>query len=291
MLNREAAGAFPVELHDAQVLYYNPQIGNLFIADPSGTVYVDMRGQARLPMRAGDVLKITGRTGAGGFAPIIVQPKIEITGKRPLPPAPKVSLDHLLTGLDDTVWVEVEGIVRSVVDSDHLTVYGDQAASGKGNILVTVATGAGRLNVITLDAEGMSYDGLVDSEVVVRGVCGPRFNRKGQLIGVHLFTPSLSQFRIVERGPSDPFTLPLRTVESVMQYAPDASPGHRIHVRGVVTSTWGSRWMSVMDHGKGIILENAEAYRFQIGDMIDVVGFPAIGGYSGTLEDIKCRRI
>ncbi|MGA2186763.1 MAG: response regulator [Bryobacteraceae bacterium] len=291
MTNEEAARRYPVHLHDACVLYYNPDIGNLFIRDSSGSVYVDMRGQPRLSLRAGDLLEIAGISGAGGFAPLVSRPVIRLTGHQPLPRAPRVSIDHLLTGVADTIWVEVQGIVRSVVESDHLTAYVDQGASGKGNILVTIATGAGRLDVITMESGGIDYHNLVDSDVVVRGVCGPRFNKKGQLIGVHLFTPSLTEVRVVTQGPKDPFSLPIREVGTVMQYAPDAVPGHRIRVRGVVTSHWGGRWISIMDHGHGMVLQSPDASRFAIGDLIDVAGFPGISGYTATLEDVECRRI
>ena len=130
-----------------------------------------------------------------------------------------------------------------------------------------------------------------DSDVVVRGVCGPRFNKNRQLIGVHLFTPSLTEMHVVLRGSADPFSLPVRGVETVMQYAPHAAPGHRIRVRGVVTSRWGGRWISIMDHGHGMVLESPDASHLAIGDLIDVVGFPGINGYTATLEDAECRRI
>jgi PAS domain S-box-containing protein len=290
MVNQEARKAYPVHLSAAWALYYNPDLGNLFIADPSGTVYVDMRGVARLPIEAGDLLDIRGESGPGGFAPVVRQATVRVVGKRVLPPAPRVSLDRLLTGVDDTAWVEVEGIVRSVAAADHRTAYANQAASGRGNVLITIATGAGRLDVITFDTGSVDYHNLVDSDIVVRGVCGPRFNKARQLIGVHLFTPSLAMVRVISPGPKDPFTLPIRAVGSVLQYRPDVAPGHRIRVRGVVTSRWG-RWMSITDQGFGMIFESPAAGRFAIGDLIDVVGFPASGGYTPTLEDVRCRRV
>jgi len=291
MTSDVAREGFPVHLAGAWVLYYNAQIGNLFVGDASGTVYVDMRRQQDLALRGGDLLDIQGVSGPGGFAPIISQPQVRVVGHRALPPAPQVSLDHLLTGFDDTEWVAVEGTVRSVVEADHLTAYADQAASGKGNILLTIATGAGRLNVITAESGGVDCRNLVDSEVVVRGVCGPRFNKARQLIGVHLFTPSLRELRVISEGPRDPFSLPIRGVGTVMQYSPATVPGHRMRVQGVVTGIWGGQWISIMDHGHGMILESPDADRFAIGDMIDVAGFPAIGGQTATLEDAVCRRL
>ena len=59
MMNSEGTRKYPVHLHDAGVLYCNTDIGNLFVHDSSGNVYVDMRGQ-RPRLRAGDRLEITG---------------------------------------------------------------------------------------------------------------------------------------------------------------------------------------------------------------------------------------
>jgi len=79
MTNNEARRGYPVHLHDACVLYYNADVGNLFISDSSGSVYVNMRGQPRLPLRAGDLLEILGFTGTGGFSPIVRRTVIRIT--------------------------------------------------------------------------------------------------------------------------------------------------------------------------------------------------------------------
>jgi diguanylate cyclase (GGDEF)-like protein len=250
-----------------------------------------MRGHSTLPLHSGDLLDIQGVTGPGGYAPVVEQPHIQVVGRRPLPPAPQYSLDHLLTGIEDSQWVEVEGIVRSVAESRHITAYANQAASGGTTVLVTLATGAGRLDVIVREAGGLDYTRLVDARVVVDGVSGPRFNERRQLTGVHLFAQSLAQFRVLQRGPADPFSLPLRDLNTVMRYTPDVAPGHRIRVRGVVTANQEGHLISIADERYGLFIRTTGARDLKVGDLIDVAGFPAVGDYTPVLEDVVYRKV
>jgi len=282
---------YPVRLREAQVLYYNPTLGNLFVRDSSGGVYVDMRGQPEQAFELGTLIKVEGETGPGGFAPVVDKPRIHIVGWRAPPPPPRYSLDHLLTGMADSQWIEVEGVVRSVEESNHVTAYANQAASGGTNILVAVATGTGRIDVIVKEAGGFDYSKLIDAKVVVRGVSGPRFNRNRQLTGIHLFSQSLQQFRVVEPSLPDPFALPIRELNTVMRYTPDAPPGHRIRVRGVVTANRDDHFSSISERGQGLFVRTSAGNDLSVGDVVDVVGFPAMGDYSPVLEDVIYRKI
>ncbi len=291
LTHEEALRAYPVHLREAQVLYYNPTLGNLFVRDHDYGVYIDVRGLPPLPLHSGDVVEVEGVTGPGGYAPVVDQPQIRVVGRSPLPPAPRYSLDHLLTGIEDSQWVEVEGIVRAVEESKHITAYANQAASGGTTVLVTLATGVGRLAVIVREAGGLDYTKLVDAKVLVRGVSAPRFNERRQLTGIHLFTESLAQFQVLQPGPEDPFTLPIREIYNVMRYSPDVVPGHRIRVRGVVTANQDGRLVSIADAGHGLFVRTMGARDLKVGDVVDVAGFPALGDYTPVLEDVVYRKI
>ncbi len=287
----EALRAYPVHLRKAQVLYYNPTLGNLFVRDHDGGVYVDLRGRPPLILHSGDLIEVHGVTGPGGYASVIDQAQIRVVGRSPLPPAPRYSLDYLLTGIADSQWVEIEGIVRAVEESRHITAYANQAASGGTTIQVTLATGAGRLAVIVGEAGGLDYTKLVDAKVVVRGVSAPRFNNRRQLTGIHLFAESLAQFQILQPAPADPFTLPIRDVYTVMRYTPDVAPGHRIRVRGVVTANQDGRFVSIADASHGLFVRTIGAHDLKVGDVVDVAGFPAMGDYTPVLEDVVYRKV
>ncbi len=287
----EALREYPVHFRNAQVLYYNPTLGNLFVRDPSHGIYVDMRGLPPLPLHSGDILEVDGVTGPGGYAPVVNQARIRVVGRGQLPDAPEYSLDHLLSGIEDCQWVEVEGVVRAIEESKHITTYANQAASGGTTVLVTVATGAGRLDVIVGDAGGLDYTKLVDANVIVRGVSGPRFNQRRQLIGIHLFAQSLAQFRVLQRGPTDPFSLPIRELSTVMRYTPGVAPDHRIRVRGVVTANQDGRFISIADASHGLFVRLLAGRDLKVGDLVDVVGFPTRGDYTPVLEDVVYRKI
>ncbi len=282
---------FPVHLHGAQVLYFNHRLGNLFVRDHGHGLYINVLNTPPAHLNSGDLLDVEGVTGPGGFAPIADHVRIRVIGRAPLPPAPRYSLDHLLTGIEDCEWVEVQGTVRAAVATHHTTTYGDESASGATNVIVTLATGAGRLDVIVGEPGAFDYSNLVDADVIVSGVAGPRFNRSRQLTGIHLFAQSFAQFQVLQRGPNDPFSLPIRPLSTVMRYVPGVAPEHRIRVRGVVTANREGTFISLADATHGLFVRTTDASDLKVGDLVDVVGFPAMGNYTPVLKDVVYRKI
>ena len=117
LIDGEADRAYPVELTGV-VVYFDPQKGDLLIHDPSASIFVRTVSRSGLSLRVGDLVRVTGVTSAGGFAPIVVQPTIRIVGKAVLPRASDSDLDRLVSGVDDGQWVSVTGIVRAALEED-----------------------------------------------------------------------------------------------------------------------------------------------------------------------------
>jgi diguanylate cyclase (GGDEF)-like protein len=286
---QESLYHYPVHLAREQVLYYNPALGNLFVRDSTG-LYVDTRGLPDLHLRQGDLLEIEGVSGPGGYAPVVEHPRIRVIGRAPLPLAPRFSLDHLLTGVEDSQWAEVVGTVHSTEAATHVTRYANQAASGGTTVQIAVATGAGHLDVIVREANSFDYKQLVDCKVLVRGVMGPRFNQARQLTGIHMFAQNLAQFRVLQRPRGEPSSLSVRAIRTVMQYTPDTAE-HRVRVQGVVTAIRDARSFSIADESGGIFVHTADIGNLTVGDVADVAGFPAMGNYTPILEDAVYRKI
>ena len=110
-----------------------------------------------------------------------------------------------------------------------------------------LATGARRLTAIVQAPSGIDYSSLVDANVMVRGVIGPRFNDQRQLIGIRLFVQSFAQFQVLQRDAIDPSSLPVRDLDAIMQYTPGVEPDYRTRVRGVVTAKWDCRFISISE--------------------------------------------
>ncbi len=285
---------YPIHLRSETVLYYNPRLGILFVRDATHGVFVEMEGQRVFPLHPGDRIEVWGVSGPGGFAPQVDAPTLRKIRSGRLPAfGPKVSLDRIFSGVEDCQWVTIEGIVRSVTKPRHRTVYAHEAASGMGNIVVSIATGAGLMDVI-LERSGMdarNLNSLVDAKVLVHGVMGPRFNAKRQLLGVHIFAPNLTEIQVLERGVADPFTLPAQDIANVLQYDSKTSPGHRIRVRAVVTMNWKGKLLAVSDGQNGMFVRTVGTQGLQVGDNVDVVGFPTMGNYTPVLEDAILRKV
>src|SRR5947208_1626754 len=79
----------------------------------------------------------------------------------------------------------------------------------EGNVLVIdVATPTGSFKVRVPNYQGEFPMYLEDAKVRFRGVCGTAFNRRDQLVGIHLFMPTLENAEVVEAAPLDPFGVP-----------------------------------------------------------------------------------
>jgi signal transduction histidine kinase/DNA-binding response OmpR family regulator len=274
----EAARRYPVHLR-AVVTFFDPFWGTLFVHDSSGGVFVKAGERSRLPLHAGQLIEVEGVSGFGDFAAIVAEPKIRIVGEGRLPPAPRVGLDRLSTGVEDGQWVEVEGIVQS-------------AAETGGTLSLSLAMAGGPLDVQAYHYTGKNHASLVDAKVLARGNCGPIYNRRRQLIGVHLLVPDIHSIQVLEAAPSaDPFSLPIGPIRRILRYEPGATLRHRVRVRGVATLQWLGRSLFITDGAEGLFVQTAQQTPVNLGDVVDVVGFPAVRDYTAILQEAVFRPV
>ena len=198
-------------------------------------------------------------------------------GKSRLPAKPpNITLTQLLTGAFDCQWVEVEGRVRS-------------AHVGPNNVVLGIAANGGMLTAVTVRQPGVDYDSLVDSLVRIDGNAAPLFNQRRQMVGVHLFFPSLGQVTVIQPAPRDPFAVPAVPVAQLFRFSPDPGLLHRVHVQGTVTLDWPGRVLCIQDAKAGICMQTTETTAVPVGSFVDVVGFPAIDLFKPSLEDAVFR--
>jgi PAS domain S-box-containing protein len=272
----EARRGYPVRLR-AVVTYYDPdtdpRTGAFFACDPTGCICVLVPPRPILPLRSGTLVDVSGVSEAGNYAPIVVGSKIQVVGQSHLPAKPpRRSLAQLLTGADDGQWVEVEGVVHSVAQSGH-------------HVTITLALRDGMVRGITPLEPGADYARLVDAKVLVHANAAPLFTKNRQMVGARLLFPSLAQVRIEEPAPADPFSLPLRPINSLLRFAPDVAFVHRARVRGRVTLQWPGRCLFIQDATQGLFIPTVQKTPLKLGEVVDVVGFPAMGAYTLMLED------
>src|SRR5208337_3981551 len=239
----------------------------------TGCICVLVPPRPILPLQAGTLIDMRGVSEPGNYAPIVIGSQIHVVTQSHLPPKPpRRSLGQLMTGADDGQWVEVEGVVHSVEQSGH-------------NATITLALRDGLIRGITPLEPGADYARLVDSTVVVHANAAPVWTKNGQMVGARLMFPSLAQVTIEEPAAADPFSLPVRPINSLLRFAPDVRFVRRVHVSGQVTLQWPGRWLYIQDASQGLFIPTVQKTPLKLGDVVDVVGFPAMGEYTVMLED------
>ena len=273
--HEEAVRRHPVLLR-ATVTYYDPYIdarhGALFVCDSTGGIFVSVPARPILPLRAGTLVEISGVTGPGDYAPIVEEARVRILGSSSLPAPPRVSLAHLATGAEDGQWVEVEGVVQCV------------RPSGK-NVSLDLSMSDGVIRATTVEDSGADFNRLIDAKVRLRGAAAPLFNKTRQMIGARLFFPGLSQVVVEEAAPANPFRVPPAPVARLLGFTPGLSYVHRAHVRGQVTLVWPGHMLCIQDETRGLCLHSSQTDPVSLGDVVDVLGFPAVADYVPTLTN------
>lgn len=281
----EAVRGYPVHLDRAQITFYDPASSLLFLMDKTDGIFVDVRGVPAMNLRAGDIVSVDAVSEPGSVEPVLMHASFHPMGSAPLPPAPLLSFENISTDQFDARWIAVEGIVRAVQPQGGTPGAGD-AGFSSGHLVLTLAMGQNLIDVAVLNPEHRDARFLVDAYVRLRAACGTRFNPRQQIIGVRLHMPDISYAQVIEAGTGNPFALPVTTTADVMR----TGHGHRVRVRGVVTSGWGVQGFTIMDAKHGIFVHTAENDDVRVGDVVDVVGFPSIGDYTSVLDNAIWRK-
>jgi signal transduction histidine kinase/CheY-like chemotaxis protein len=271
----EARNGYPVQLR-AIVTSPSPAApANAFIQDSTGGIFL-VSDPARQVIRpaARQLIEITGQTGAGAFAPNIVNATFRVIGEAPLPEPLRVPSRELLSGYHDSRLVEVEGVVQTVVRVGT-------------NTNIAIAVGTHLFNTIVFDPVGNLPlpTHLLDAKVRIVGVCGSLFNEKRQMLGVRLTVPDLSSITVLKQAPLEPRALPVRLANTLLRYSSEKVEGHRVRMQGVVTLQQSDGSVYMTDATGGLLIQTHEVNSVQPGDRVDVVGFAALGDYAPELQN------
>ena len=271
----EAARAYPVHVRAVLTYYHaylDPRRGVIFVCDRSGCVFVSVPPRPILSIRPGDLVEITGVTGPGDYASIIEASQIKTMGHPGLPGhARELTMDDLASGAYDTDWIQVQGRVRSIHREPNI-------------VSLIIAAKGGSFGAVTLPEPGVDYDSLVDSLIEITANTAPVFNRRRQMVAVHLFFPSMRQVRVIQPSPPDPFSQKPISVLDMFRFSAEASAVHRVHVKGTVTLNWPERMLCIQDHDSSLCMPTTQNTALPVGSRVDIVGFPGIRAFKPTLE-------
>ncbi|HVU07715.1 MAG TPA: PAS domain-containing sensor histidine kinase [Verrucomicrobiae bacterium] len=232
------------------------------------------------PLAPGQLVEVEGDANPGEFAPIVMVSQINILGAGTFPSAKTASFEQLASGQQDSQFVEIHGIVRAVHFDDDSKYF-----------LIEIATGGGRLTAYAKELPVAQSGDLVDSTITVRGVCVTRFNRQRQLFDIRLLVPHATDLVVAEAAAKDPFAIPTQSIEKLLQFTPHGPYGHRVKVKGTVIYRQDDDTLYIQDQKEGLYVETKQPGHLQMGDLVEVLGFPAKGEYTPVLQDAIFRKI
>jgi len=236
--------------------------GQFFIQDSSAGVFVDSRVQP-IPT-PGTLVRVTGVTEPGAFAPIVGRPRWKAMGSSPLPPAKSVSIEQLVTGSEDGQRVQVQGWVHS-------------ARKEANQWILALVEGSSRVDLMLPRNFEPPLSKFLGAKISTAGVPTPKrmnYNLR-RLVSVQLWLSSSNDLRLIQPATPDPRSSPPTPIRSITQYSIDNSPGRRFLIKGIVT--FHSRdTLYLSDATGGLEVRLAEEIAPKIGDEIEVVGFPIV---------------
>lgn len=278
---QEAKRGYPIRLSGV-VTYFEPYTPDLFVQDQSGGIWIQWTKSAVQP-EIGDAIEVTGRSTQVDFAPDIVDPKIRITGRAPLPAPRASSFSDLASTREDSLFVKVRGTVRRV-DPVPLVPSG---TIGR----IALAMGDQKVDVrVPLHNAGLPSF-LIDSVVEIEGVAGALFSPRNQIIGVALYVPSLDQIHVLQRPNKNLDSMRSMTIDSLQRFGFRTNAGSRVKIDGVVTAFVPGQGLYVADQTGGIFVDAPEVQGVAAGDQVQALGFPGFTESHVRLEDSAVRKV
>ena len=268
-LSPETAGKnYPVRLRGV-ITYYDARLYNLFIQDNSAGIFVLVAPDIATNFAAGQEIEVEGVCDKGDYAPIVKASAIRILGKAPLPLPRRVPIDQLFTGLYDSQWVEVSGVVRSTTILDERQ-YLNLAMNGQR--VMTFVENLAETNAAK----------LINTTLRLRGVCYTRYNMKRQLRVPWLAVSGTNDMTIEQPSPPQPKEV---SIASLAQFNSSGFYGNLIKVSGVVTLQKPDGTLFIQNDGYGLAVQLAQSASLGPGDRVVVSGYSALGQYVPVLED------
>ena len=88
--------------------------------------------------------------------------------------------------------------------------------------------------------------------------------------------------------PVEPYSIPTKTINQLLQFDPRAAAFQRVHVSGGIVSQRGNEFF-LMDSNRGLRFIANRADGLKLGDRVEVVGYPELGGPSPVLREAVFR--
>jgi signal transduction histidine kinase len=270
----EAQRGYPVKIRGV-ITSVLPEHQAFTIQDSARGIYViDYSESLSDRPRIGEFLEVEGVTEPGQFAPVVSARRVRSLGVGDLPEPVRPSRDQLLNGSLDAQYVEIQGILTAV-----------QADS------VILLTPEGRIKS-ELRVTGLRPQDLEryeDALIRVRGCLFASWDYVTHQVRIGEIRINGADLTVDQPAPADLFSTPRKTVAELFLFDPQASAFQRVKVSGQIIHLREPDCF-IMDGNNGVRFIAKHPAGLEVGDFVEVVGFPELSSAPPVLREAVVRK-
>lgn len=265
----EAQRGYPVKLRGV-ITSVQPEHHAFTIQDSTRGIYVfDFSEDLSQLPRVGDYLEIEGVTDPSMFAPVVNVSHVRNLGIGDLPEPVRPTWDQLMNGSLDAQYVEIQGILSSVQPD--------------GVILLT-PDGRIKCDIRMVGLKTQDFTRYEDALIRVRGCLFATWDYVTHRVIAGEIRINGADITVDQPAPADLFSTPGKTASELLQFDPQASVFQRVKVSGQIINIRESECF-MMDGNNGVRFVAKHPLDLNVGDLVDVVGFPEFSVASPILRE------
>ena len=283
----EASRARPVRVRG--VVTWQDKRERFTAQDDSGGVWVSVAEARRRQLWQGDdaiiarvreglEVEIEAVSDPGGYAPVLLPKTLRIVGEKPLPPARPMEPARFFGGAENTLRIEVRGVVS-----------GFEFVAGGCVLRMDAIPGA--FTVEGTNAAVPDPKSLVDAEVRVRGVAAAGFNTRGEQTNVRVLVNLADDVTVEKPALASPFAAPLVPLDRLLAFRAEPATPHRVRTEGTVTFAVPGQFFFLQEGNRVVRVETRSEVALQSGDRVEAAGFVEMTRAVGVLGGAEIKKI
>ena len=274
--------ATPREVQVKGVVTWRNGPGTMTLQDSSAGIWISLdeahkRGVWRgseehlRSVREGMEIEVKGISDPGGYAPLILPTNMRILGRKKLPPAQPVTPKRFFGGSDDCQRVEIGGVVQGF----HPWANG---------VILVIDADPGHFSAQVTHDVAPDPAGLVDAEVMLRGVAATIFNARGEVTGSRVLASVAGDMWVTKPPPASD-AVPKVALDRLLPFRAEPIGAHRVRVEGTVTFSQAGEFFYLQEGESAVRVESSSPVPLQPGDRVEASGFVETSRLIGNLSD------
>ncbi len=277
-----ARSGWPVEV-EGVITMLDSTLWVSFIHDDEGNgIYIYFLSSSEF--KEGMKVRVEGKTDVGFYSPYVLSENVTLLEEEAeVPPFREARIHEINHGFHDSSFVRVKGVVRNV--SNYL-----------GWLFIEIDDFGEHIQVVT---KYSLTDGEVDLGALIEasGIIGLNLNTSEDFeerTGFQVLAQSgFCGVKVLEPGPEDLFSVPIRPIEKLRFYDARVATGQPIQVEGTVAWSFKNKTLWVVNerHGIPVFLNETFESGFAPGDKVRVAGFGHDIDGRVHLENAKVKKL